>query len=273
MALRPAGRLGRQAAASHLTVRSVPAVSTPHLVPATRFSRIRSPATINRSLHTASTTAALVPSDVPAGNPSWRSLRSSSATSPVEMSSRLSTAEYQSSSPGCSLVIASTCPGPDQAASRTFSPSGETLASSPEAGGRATGRARHPPASRPRPAGTRTAAHRPAGRARTLRVGPSAGARDASGGMPTAAPSESPPARRDCRNSYKAVQRQILRPGHGLESSGMRASESASGPGSLLASGGLGDGEYVAGQVDRDRPACGLQGVERLAVANGVAAA
>ena len=50
------------------------------------------------------------------------------------MSSRLSTAEYQSSSLGCALVIASTCPGPDQAASQTFSPSGETLASSPEAG-------------------------------------------------------------------------------------------------------------------------------------------
>jgi hypothetical protein len=50
------------------------------------------------------------------------------------MSSRLSTAEYQSSSPGCSLVMASTCPELDQAASHTFSPSGETLASSPAAG-------------------------------------------------------------------------------------------------------------------------------------------
>src|SRR5258708_25643833 len=49
------------------------------------------------------------------------------------MSSRLSTAEYQSSSPGCPLAIASTCRGPDQAASQTFSPSDETLASSPEA--------------------------------------------------------------------------------------------------------------------------------------------
>src|SRR5258708_17864817 len=49
------------------------------------------------------------------------------------MSSRLSAAAYQSSSPGCPLVIASTCPGPDQAASQAFSPSGETLASSPEA--------------------------------------------------------------------------------------------------------------------------------------------
>jgi hypothetical protein len=114
-------------------VTSVPAVSTAHLVPATRSSRIRSPATINRSLQAASTTAALVPSGVPAGTPSWTSLRSSSVTAPVEMSSRPSAAEYQSSSPGCSLMIASTCPGPDQAASQTFSPSGETLASSPEA--------------------------------------------------------------------------------------------------------------------------------------------
>src|SRR5581483_10797837 len=77
---------------------------------------------------------ASLPSDVPAGSPSWTSLRSSSVTSPVEMSSRLSTALYQSSSPGCSLVIASTWPGPDHAASHTFSPSGEILASSPEAG-------------------------------------------------------------------------------------------------------------------------------------------
>ena len=112
---------------------SVPAVSTAHRVPATRSSRIRSPATISRSLHTASTTAARVPSGVPAGSPSCTSLRSSSVTAPVAMSSRLSTAEYQSSSPGFPLVMASTCPGPHQAASHTFSPSGETFASSPVA--------------------------------------------------------------------------------------------------------------------------------------------
>jgi hypothetical protein len=115
-------------------VTSVPAVSTAHLVPASRSSRIRSPATIHRSLQAAWTTAARLPSGVPAGSPSWTSLRSSSVTAPFEMSSRLSTAEYQSSSLGCSLVTASTCRGPDQAASQTFSPSGEILASAPEAG-------------------------------------------------------------------------------------------------------------------------------------------
>src|SRR5262249_1727124 len=107
---------------------------TVHVVPDTRSSTIRSPATIHRSLHAACTTAALVPSGDPEGRPSWTSLRSSSVTAPVEMSSLLSTAEYQSSSLGCALVMASTCPGPHQGACQTFSPSGDTLLSAPESG-------------------------------------------------------------------------------------------------------------------------------------------
>jgi hypothetical protein len=110
----------------------VPAVSTGVLAPVATSTTSRSPATSQRSLHTALTTATRLPSGEPLGQPSCPGRTHSSRCCPVRRSISVSTASYQLSSSGDGELMVAIWSGPHQQASQQLHPSGETSVRPPE---------------------------------------------------------------------------------------------------------------------------------------------
>ena len=109
---------------------STPCVSTVRASPDAGSISSNSPATIMRSLQTASITAACVPAGDPQVQPSCTSLRRSVRALRATGSIRASSELYQALSPAPSETIATTARSPHQVASQTFRSTGEAGVSS-----------------------------------------------------------------------------------------------------------------------------------------------